>query len=255
MIKAIFFDIDGTLLSHSLGAVPQTTKDAVQTLKQKGIKIFAATGRHLIEMRELPINDLPFDGYVTLNGQLCLDAEKNLFFSTPIDCYDVEKMTGIFQKKELPIMIIEKDRMYINYVDDKVRQAQKDISTSVPEIGDYHGDEVYQFVVYTDLIEINEIQTLSHCKINHWNPNAFDLLPQAGGKMVGISEMLKQHHISKEEIMAFGDGENDIDMLEYAEIGIAMGNANEDVKSHADYVTDSVDDDGIRKALKYYQIL
>ena len=55
--------------------------------------------------------------------------------------------------------------------------------------------------------------------------------------------------------MAFGDGDNDIDMLRYAHIGVAMGNAGEHVKTHADYVTACVDDDGIYKALKVYGLL
>lgn len=55
--------------------------------------------------------------------------------------------------------------------------------------------------------------------------------------------------------MAFGDGDNDIDMLRYAHIGVAMGNAGENVKTHADYVTACVDDDGIYKALKVYGLL
>ena len=66
---------------------------------------------------------------------------------------------------------------------------------------------------------------------------------------------MKQYGISNEEIMAFGDGENDIDMLKFAGVGVAMGNANDRVKRHADYVTDCVDQDGIKKALQYYKMI
>lgn len=70
------------------------------------------------------------------------------------------------------------------------------------------------------------------------------------------TELLVQQLMElKEEIMAFGDGDNDIDMLRYAHIGVAMGNAGENVKTHADYVTACVDDDGIYKALKVYGLL
>lgn len=255
MVKAIFFDIDGTLLSHKQGAVPDGTKRALRKLKEKGIKLFVATGRHLLEVQELPVKDLQFDGYVTLNGQLCLDEEKKLFFSAPIHQDDVREVITLFQEKKLPIMIIEKERMYINYIDDCVREAQKDISTSIPEIGIYDGGLVYQFVVYTNQRNTREMQALRHSKINDWNKNAFDILPASGGKMKGISEMLNRHHIAKEDIMAFGDGENDIDMLCYAGIGIAMGNAKPEVKCYADDVTESVDEEGILKALEKYDIL
>jgi hydroxymethylpyrimidine pyrophosphatase-like HAD family hydrolase len=67
--------------------------------------------------------------------------------------------------------------------------------------------------------------------------------------------VLKYYHISTDEIMAFGDAANDISMLEYANIGIAMGNASDEVKKHADFVTTDIDDDGIYNALKYFQII
>lgn len=73
--------------------------------------------------------------------------------------------------------------------------------------------------------------------------------------MTGIESILKYYGIKREEIMAFGDGENDIEMLQYAKIGIAMGNADNDVKKAADYITDHIDEDGIYKALQYYKIL
>ena len=59
----------------------------------------------------------------------------------------------------------------------------------------------------------------------------------------------------REEIIAFGDGGNDVDMLEYAGIGVAMGNAGEDVKAAADYVTTAIDDDGIFNALKHFNVI
>ena len=66
MIKAIFFDIDGTLLSHSTQSVPESTKLALQLLKEKGIYTFIATGRHISEIRDLPLDDLEFEGYIHL---------------------------------------------------------------------------------------------------------------------------------------------------------------------------------------------
>ena len=75
MIKAVFFDIDGTLLSHNTYSVPESTKTALKLLKEKGILTFIATGRHLSEMRDLPIQDLEFDACITLNGQYCFNKD------------------------------------------------------------------------------------------------------------------------------------------------------------------------------------
>ena len=81
MIKALFFDIDGTLLSHTTRSVPYSTQIALQHLKEKGIYTFIATGRHISEMVDLPIHDLEFEGYITLNGQYCYNRDGIIYDS------------------------------------------------------------------------------------------------------------------------------------------------------------------------------
>lgn len=256
MMKAVFLDIDGTVLSHRQGKVPESTKNAIYEMKARGMKVFAATGRHILEMEKLPLDGLCFDGYVTLNGQLCLDEKKSLVYDFPIGEADTKELISLFEKKEVPTMIVEADSMYINYVDESVRLAQDAISTAVPEIGTYTGKNVYQVIVYDEEKHVQKwMSPLRECKENIWHQEAFDIIPKQGGKVAGIQKMIERLGIRREEIMAFGDGGNDVDMLRYAEIGIAMGNAGEHVKKHADYVTACVDDDGILKALKLYGIL
>ena len=70
MIKAAFFDIDGTLMDHSIGQIPSDTKEALAELQRNGVKIFTSTGRHLLELQELGVTELSFDGHVLLNGQI-----------------------------------------------------------------------------------------------------------------------------------------------------------------------------------------
>lgn len=256
MIKAIFFDIDGTLLSHQSGKISLSTRRALDRLKEKGILLFAATGRHMLELEDLPVDNLSFDGYVSLNGQICLNAEKSLLYDVPINTEDTRKMLTVFEQKQIPVMLVELNRMYINFINEKVRAAQKAISTPVPEIGTYKGDKIYQFILYENAEAMRTLtEQFSNCKICEWNPHAFDMIPEKGGKVAGIKKLLKDHHITRDEIMAFGDGENDIDMLQYAGIGIAMGNAGEKIKNCADYVTSDVDRSGVENALKFYGIL
>ena len=72
---------------------------------------------------------------------------------------------------------------------------------------------------------------------------------------IGIKDILSYYDIKQEETMAFGDGENDIDMLRFVQIGVAMQNAENCVKEAADYITDTSENDGIYKALKHFNIL
>ena len=96
------------------------------------------------------------------------------------------------------------------------------------------------------------MKQLSDCKMSRWNQYAVDIIPKSGGKIAGIRYILSRLGIGLDETAAFGDGENDIDMLRCAGVGIAMGNASEIVKQQADYITDSVDQDGLANALKHF---
>ena len=148
MIKTIFFDVDGTLVSHTQRALPASAKRSLERLKEKGIRRVVATGRHRMELPELPVRGISFDGYITLNGQLCFDGEGRLIASSPITGADKERLLQLFAQKELPILLVEKDDMYINFINPWVEAAQKAISTGLPRVGRYTGGEVYQVVAY-----------------------------------------------------------------------------------------------------------
>ena len=99
------------------------------------------------------------------------------------------------------------------------------------------------------------MKVLSHCESTRWNPLFTDIVPLGSSKRVGIDKMLEHYHIGLDECMAFGDGGNDIQMLSHVGIGVAMGNAAEDVMSAAGYVTPSVDENGVYNALKHFNII
>ena len=143
--------------------------------------------------------------------------------------------------------------MYINFVDEKVRAAQKAISTAVPKVGSYNGENVYQFIVYDSEGKVQQLmENLTDCKENVWNPMAFDIIPKRGGKAAGIRQILEHFKIGQEEIMAFGDGDNDRKMLRFAGIGAAMANASETVKGDADVILLSNNEDGALRFLSEY---
>ena len=222
MIKAVFFDVDGTLLSQKQGKVPISTRRALRRIRKKGIKIFIATGRHMIELSKLPLS-------------------------------------GIFRAKKIPFVMISSDKRYINYVDDVVVETQASTHGTIPDVGtvsDYDGEKIYQCIAFVQDHERKVLdEILDECSITSWNPTGIDIVARGSGKAAGIAQFIEEQGLDRSEIMAFGDGENDIEMLKYAGIGVAMGNAGDAVKAAADYVTDSVDENGIENALKHFGLV
>lgn len=255
-IKAVFFDVDGTLLSHRLNDVPDSTRRALAQLRERGVKTLVATGRHMAEYDMLPVSDIPFDGYLTLNGNLLLDENRRAYAGTAIDRGEMEVLAHIFQARRIPFVLIGENGRYINYVNDTVVRTQGETKGTIPALGSYGGEEVYQILAFVPEHQKQLLDNLlDECSVTSWNETGIDIIPKDGGKSAGIRQYLDLLGIDRSESMAFGDGENDIDMLEFVGVGVAMGNACEAVKAAADYVTDTVDNDGIAKALRHFGLI
>ncbi len=255
MIKAIFFDMDGTLLSHKQKKIPDSTMDALWMLKKLGIKVVVTTGRHMSELEELSLLEFPYDAYITVNGSICLDESRELFYIQPIEGVDKEAVLKMFEYKEVPVILVEQNDMYISFVNDNVRKTQADISTAVPPIKRYEGNDIVMACVYLREESEEVLKVFENLSITRWNKRAVDVIPFDSGKTKGIEKFLEKYQIAQEETMAFGDAANDIDMLQFCHIGVAMGNGSDSVKAAADYVTDDVDCDGICSALKHFQLI
>ena len=256
MIKAAFFDVDGTLFSHQTNRVPPSTREAIAALQARGILCIIATGRHPIELAAVPLEDIPFDAYLLMNGQMMQDGQRNMLFSVPVSGKMKQTLVQHFEQKLYPALILEENDIYLNYICDRVMEAQAHFNLPTPKIHAYTGNEIYQFCLYITGEEESFLADIAdECIITRWHNYGIDLLAKGGGKMVGIRRYLDSIGVAPEEIIAFGDGENDAEMLRFAGIGVAMGNAEETTKAAADYVTADIDDDGIAKALKHFHLI
>ena len=255
MIKAVFFDIDGTLVSFKTHAVPQSTLDAIAELRKRNIKIFLASGR-LITQTQV-VDRIEFDGYITLNGCCCLAGDRRtIIHHDLIPQCDLETIVDYLEREgnPFPCSFMDDHHTTINFVDDRVREVWGAIDIPVPQVEDPRTTikrDIYQANIYVDPDQDQHIiDTLfKHCESSRWHPMFADINRRGVSKRSGIDHLLEYYGIPLDQTMAFGDGGNDIQMLEHVHLGVAMGNAVDSAKQAADYVTDPVDDDGISNAL------
>lgn len=256
MIKAIFFDIDGTLVSFQTHQIPDSTFETLRALHNKGIKLFIATGRGPDGLDVL--KDFPFDGYITLNGQYCYHS-KGIIYENTIQKQDIQALLDYLDKKPFPCGFTEEHTKYFNMRDERVDEIHSITHNDDHPAGDCSRvieHKIYQCMCFIDEQEEKELlKVMPHCIAARWHPLFCDVSPLGGTKQKGIDQFLNYYHIDISETMAFGDGGNDIQMLQHVPLSVAMGNANDEVKAIATYVTDSVDNDGIFKAMKHFQLL
>lgn len=263
MIRAIFFDIDGTLLSYRTRSILPGTIEAFRQLRAKGIRTFISSGRPRVL---IPPMQLTFDGYITVNGGLCAVGDNQIILRNPINTDDCRRWLEYVEQHNLVTMCFTENEMFINRIDDAVMRLHDQLGFDMPPIKpikelylsceEESSSTPYQFIAMQPAADDEKVLSiLNHCRMPRWHPAFTDVIPDDSSKAVGIECILKHYGIDREETMAFGDGANDIEMLDYVGTGVAMGNAADIVKQHADYVTDDADSEGILHALQNLHII
>ena len=255
MIRAAFFDIDGTLLSFRTHQVSPGTIQAFDALHSQGILTFISSGRPRQFIPDLPVS---FSGHITLNGCYCyVDSEVVLRRPIPLD--ESDRWLRHVAQNNIVSMAFTEDALWCTSLNEAALQLRQQLEFPMPPMRpalDMLGTEVFQFIAMQP--PEDDAQTLAllpHCRMPRWHEAFSDIIHRQSSKAEGLECMLRHFGISPQEVIAFGDGANDIEMLNFANIGVAMGNAAEPVKQQADYVTTSVDDEGILHALKDLKII
>lgn len=279
MIKAAFFDIDGTLLSSN-GEVLASTKRAIEKLHQEDVLCCIASGRGPKSIQSL-IGQLPMDAYVLYNGQICFSHEVGIF-ENPFNQETLKRLAE-FGDSENKQMIFGSRKEF--YGSQSMQLGQRKLikhlyhllpdQVSAKELEKWlkkwqilpqkenkfmslpiFDRPVYQCVMLSPESEQERLEALfPDCKFTRSNPYSVDIIPQGGSKIVGINKVLEHYELDVHEAIAFGDSWNDLEMLKGIGIGVAMGNAPDDVKEEADYVTETNDRDGIYQALVHHQVI
>lgn len=259
MIRAAFFDLDGTLLNTS-GVSTPAVHEALAALRARGIRTFVSTGRSPYEINtNHMLEGMEFDAIVSMNGQYCYSGS-HVIHKRLFDQEDLLRLLELQAQTTLPCAFVEQDDMYLNFIDHRVLEAQSDFHTLPPPVQDIsHILEREILMVSVYLTQEQEAQVLAPNLRNsvfyRWNPSAVDIMPKGVSKQTGIDAVLAAYGLDRASVIAFGDGGNDIEMLECAGIGVAMGNCIPELLHRGLYVTGHVDNDGVVTALEHFGLL
>ncbi len=244
-IKVIFFDIDGTLTHHGDGSIPSSTRDAIRELLERGIRVVAATGRPLSMCGE--IRDLGIETFITANGGYGTDGDEVIFQSV-LSTQTVEAVSSFAMESGHGLSFYT-DSFSMNGIEER-RTMPALFETlglkEYPPVVEKMEEDVFLMCLFAD----DESMHLYHKRFpeltfRRWHPFILNVLEGDVSKSIAMKKVLHHFGLHPSEAMAFGDGGNDIDMLQLAGTGVAMGNAGAELKSVADFVTKPSGEDGI----------
>lgn len=259
MTKALFFDIDGTLVSFKTHAIPASTIEALKRAKANGVKIYISTGRPFLFINNLGQIASLIDGYMTNNGAYCFIGKRDVCIH-PIAKYDVQRIIDVCHEKQIGCVVVGKDKIAVIHPE-KMKYIMQDMlhvpyENLMSPLSEVMQDDVLQVTPFFTLEQEAEVLPHLHSVASaRWYPDFTDITASDANKGQGLVAMTEADGIAIADTIAFGDGGNDVTILRQAGIGVAMDNATDDVKANADYVTTSVDDDGIANALQHFGVI
>lgn len=257
---ALFFDIDGTLVSFKTHEIPSSTVLALTQAKANGSRVYIATGRPPIIITNLGAISHLIDGYITTNGALCFVGDE-LVCCQPIPMDDVMTCIDDCRAKGNSLIVVGRTDVAVldprGDVDRIFRQmlAVKNLDKASPLDVVLQQDILQLTPFFPADYEPQLLARMPQCVSGRWHPEFTDITANGADKGKGILAMARHEGFDPNRTIAFGDGGNDTSMILQAGIGIAMGNAIGALKQQADYVTTSVDDDGILNALRHFEVI
>lgn len=256
-IKAVFFDIDGTLKSFKTHVIPPSTLRALEQLKLKGIKVVVATGRSINSIEH--VRHLDFDGFICFNGGCCVAKDGSVLHRQAIASADIQRLLDYSQKNSVSFSLMYEKDVSIHDVTPEIAGMYAHLNLPVPPLIERTSADtlnVLQANIFLGPEDEPKFmrEIMPNSVATRWTPLFADVNAIGLSKLTGVEIFCKVFGIDIANTMSFGDGGNDIAMIKGTGIGVAMGNANAEVKEIADYVTDDVDNDGIWKALEYFNV-
>lgn len=259
--KIIFFDIDDTIYRKYTDTLRPSVGQAMAALKARGILTAIATGRAPVAIPakvNALIESVGIDMLVTINGQY-IEYQGQRLQHYPIPTADAEAACALFARRNIAYAFVNPAEIAVSQESAWLKEALSKIVARYTVDPHYHRRQpVYQLLAFYPPEDDDAIDTAVNpfgFKTIRWHPNAVDILQQQGSKARGIAKAAARLGIGMQDVMAFGDSFNDIEMMQAVGFSVAMGNGEPAVQALADYVCPSVDEDGVLRGLQHLGVI
>ncbi|MEE8808624.1 MAG: Cof-type HAD-IIB family hydrolase [Lactimicrobium sp.] len=272
-MKYLFFDIDGTLVSHDHGLIA-SAKEAIEKSRQKGNLCFLATGRHLSSL--FAVDGLEMDGVIYCNGAGIFMHDK-ILYTNPIPhaicsktVFQAEERNGAYSLQssyEMFKNVAEMERFEKSAAYDPrfTSFADKVQKFGAKPFTEYRNQEILKIdigfateEIMDDFLKVMspELTLVSTAGYHiEEGKKSGEITRKGVSKGTAIEKLVEMLHGDMQDTYAFGDSGNDTDMIRRCHTGIAMGNGFDELKKEADYVTDDIDHDGLAKAMEHFDLV
>ncbi|MCH5252441.1 MAG: HAD family hydrolase [Lachnospiraceae bacterium] len=256
----IFFDIDGTLIDEKTGVIPESTVRAIRQARKKGHRMFLCTGRcQIIIPKE--VRDIGFDGVVAGCGtQIVYQGEELLH--AQLEPSLQREIAEDLVKYHIDGVLEGKEASYFrrDYWMPVVKAIFEENGTFSPICQSFWEDELAfdkMALWFDDSSDMGAFKRKYEDRFEFIlrDPTFYEVVPKGYSKATGIRFLCDKLGIPKADTIGIGDSTNDLPMLRYTGISIAMGSGNPAIFPEVDYVTSTVVENGIEEALKQYNII
>jgi Cof subfamily protein (haloacid dehalogenase superfamily) len=258
--KIIFFDIDGTILSHRNNQISDSTKAAIKKAQANGHLVFINTGRTIAEI-ESRITDLGFDGYVCGCGTY-IAYQGTVLHHTAIPSHMIGELIKDLYSYQIDAVLEGSTAIYYDNqpLSPRMQRLYDSQKNSKFNIQNWNVPDICfdKFCVWSTTQESSDRfyeKYKDHFDFIGREKRLYEVIPKGHSKATGIEFLLSYLNIPQENTYALGDGSNDLPMLQYAKNSIGMGNSSDDVREIVSYLTSDVDQHGVACALEHFNLI
>lgn len=253
--KFIVFDIDGTLLTTEMKFL-DSTKQALVSLKEKGHDIGIATGRDYASGKSI-VDELEIDTYILCNGSVGY-VHHELVHKVTLSKESIMKLIEIATENNDQIVFQTADglKRHFDEPGGLITKAYESLGWTIPDFDEMYWEQnsIIQAMLFCKPEDLQKY-AIQEFRYVSWHKFGVDVILKEGSKAKTILKVAEQNGFKREDVVFFGDGMNDIELMELSGIGVAMGNAETEVKEKADLITDSCNEHGIYNALKSMSLI